>query len=61
MCGLIGRWCESLLSVSVIELPVLTNGRVATAVGFTSTISLLASREVEGSTLSAAAKRISLY
>jgi len=47
--------------VSVIELLVLWIGRVGTAICFASTISLLASREVEGSTLSAAAKEISMY
>ena len=64
--GLFGRRRElvsgdSLLSVPVIEQLVLWIGRVETAICFTSFISLLASWEVEGSKLSAAAKGISLY
>ena len=66
LSGLLGRRCElvsgdSLFSVSVIEKPVLWNGIVETPICFTSTILLLASREIEGSILSAATKGISLY
>jgi hypothetical protein len=47
--------------VSNIEKTVLGNGKVETPICFTSTILLLASREIEGSILSVAAKGISLY
>ena len=66
LSGLLGRRCElvsgdSLFSVSVIEKLVLWIGKVETPICFTSTILLLASREIEGSILSAATKGISLY
>ena len=66
LSGLLGRRCElvsgdSLFSVSVIEKPVLWNGKVETPICFTSTILLLASREIEGSILSAVTKGISFY
>jgi hypothetical protein len=66
LSGMLGRRYElvsgdSLFSMPVIEILVISIGKLETPFCFTSTILLLVSREIEGSILSAAAKGISLY